>query len=98
MTTAADAMSETNRLPDRLSEDAIPTVGESSIGPCSINVIPNTAEITTDVRSYDDAVVEEAVERVHAEIEHACSQHSTDASIEYVWHIERQRPTQTYAT
>lgn len=88
MAAAADATSEINRLPNRLSEDAISTVGEFSIGPGSINVVPDTAEFTIDVRSYDDLVVEEAVERVHAEIEHACSRHSTAVNIEDVWSIE----------
>jgi N-carbamoyl-L-amino-acid hydrolase len=88
MAAAADAVSEINRLPNRLSADAVSTVGEFSIAPGSINVVPDTAEFTVDVRSYDDAVVAEAVERVHEEIEHACSRHATSAEVEALWNIE----------
>ncbi|MEF8800827.1 MAG: Zn-dependent hydrolase [Halolamina sp.] len=88
MATAADAVSEINRLPNRLSADAVSTVGEFTIGPGSINVVPDTAEFTVDVRSDDDSVVAEAVTRVKQEVEHACSRHSTTASVEDVWSIE----------
>lgn len=88
MATAADAVSEINRLPNRLSADAVSTVGEFKIGPGSINVVPDTAEFTVDVRSYDDSVVAEADARVREEIEHACSRHSTSAAVEELWSIE----------
>lgn len=88
MAAAADAVSEINRLPNRLSADAVSTVGEFEISPGSVNVVPDRAEFTVDVRSYDDAVVAEAVERVREAIEHACSRHGTSASIEDVWSIE----------
>lgn len=88
MAAAADAVSEINRLPNRLSADAVTTVGEFQVGPGSINVVPDTAEFTVDVRSYDDSVVAEGVERVREAVAHACSRQSTSAAVEELWSIE----------
>jgi N-carbamoyl-L-amino-acid hydrolase len=87
MAAAADAVSELNDLPNRLSPDAIATVGEFRVEPDSINVIPDLAEFTIDVRSYDDDVVAEAVERAEAELRAACDRHGTTYDLEEVWRI-----------
>lgn len=88
MAAAADAVSEINRLPNRLSADAVTTVGEFAVEPGSINVVPDTARFTVDVRSYDDAVVAEGVSQVREAVEHACSLHGTSAAVEDLWSIE----------
>jgi len=85
MATAADAVHGINRLPNRLSADAISTVGEFRLEPASINVIPDLAEFTIDVRSFDEDAVEEAIERVDDEIETACVRHGTTYELEAVW-------------
>jgi N-carbamoyl-L-amino-acid hydrolase len=87
MAAAADAASEINELPNRLSTDAISTIGEFRVEPNSINVIPDVAEFTVDIRSYDDDVVREAVEEVEAELEAACRRHGTSFDIEEIWRI-----------
>lgn len=79
---AADAISEVNRLPGRISEDAVATVGELEVEPNSVNVIPERASFTVDVRSYDDAVVDRAVERVEAEVAAACERHGVDYGVD----------------
>jgi N-carbamoyl-L-amino-acid hydrolase len=87
MAAAADAISEINDLPNRLSPDAIATVGEFGVEPNSVNVIPDTAEFTVDVRSFDAGVVQEAVEEVESELRAACDRHGTTFEVEEVWRI-----------
>ncbi len=79
---ATDAISEINRLPGGLSEDAVATVGSIEVEPDSINVIPARARFTVDVRSYDDDVVDRGLERVEAEIAAACDRHGVEYGIE----------------
>jgi N-carbamoyl-L-amino-acid hydrolase len=81
---ATDAISEINRLPGRLSEDAVATVGEVSVEPNSINVIPARATFTVDLRSYDDDVVDCGVERIEAEVAAACDRHGVEAAVDRV--------------
>jgi N-carbamoyl-L-amino-acid hydrolase len=88
MAAAADAVHEINRLPNRLSADAISTVGEFNLEPDSVNVIPGVAEFTIDVRSFDAATVEKAIQRVDAEIESACSRHGVSYELEEFWRVE----------
>lgn len=87
MAAAADAVSEINDLPNRLSPDAIATVGEFGVEPNSVNVIPDTAEFTVDVRSFDADVVQEAVEEVESELRAACDRHGTTFEVEEMWRI-----------
>ena len=81
---ATDAISEINRLPGRLSEDAVATVGEVSVEPNSINVIPARATFTVDLRSYDDDVVDCGVERIEAEVAAAGDRHGVEAAVDRV--------------
>jgi len=87
MASAADAVSAINRLPNRLSADAIATVGEFGVEPNSINVVPDQADFTVDVRSYDNDVVHRAVGRIREEIAAACQRHGTEYDVELVWRI-----------
>ncbi|WP_254763436.1 Zn-dependent hydrolase [Natrinema marinum] len=87
MAAAADAVSAITALPNRLSADAVSTVGEFDLEPDSINVIPNRATFSVDLRSYDDDTVDRAVARAESEIEAACERHGTTADIEEVWRI-----------
>jgi N-carbamoyl-L-amino-acid hydrolase len=85
MATAADAVSEINSLPNRLSTDAVTTVGQIHVEPNSINVIPDLAEFTLDIRSADDDIVREATERAEAELAAACERHGTTYNLNEVW-------------
>jgi N-carbamoyl-L-amino-acid hydrolase len=81
---ATDAISAINRLPGQLSDDAVATVGEVSVEPNSINVIPARATFTVDLRSYDDDVVDRGVERIEAEVAAACERHGVEAEVDHV--------------
>jgi N-carbamoyl-L-amino-acid hydrolase len=87
MAAAADAVSEITALPNRLSQDAVATVGEFRVEPDSVNVIPDTAEFTVDVRSFDADTVQAAIAEVEAELETACRRHGTTCEIEELWRI-----------
>jgi len=81
---ASDAISEIDRLPGRLADDVVTTVGELEVEPNSINVIPERATFTVDVRSYDDDVVDRGVERIEREVQAACDRHDVDYEIDRV--------------
>lgn len=87
LATATDAISELNRLPNRLSADAVTTVGRIDVEPDSINVIPDEATFTVDVRSYDESVVEDGVAEIEAEIAAACRRHGTAYELDELWRI-----------
>lgn len=87
--TAADAISEINTLPNRLSTDAVTTVGRIRTEPDSINVVPDLVEFTIDIRSANDATVQETTERVATELAAACERHGTTYDLETIW----QTPT-----
>ncbi|MFC6988510.1 Zn-dependent hydrolase [Haloplanus sp. GCM10025708] len=87
LTAATDAIDRVEAMPNDLSSDAVATVGRVSVDPDAINVIPSRAEFTVDVRSYDDAVVEEAVDRVQFELQTACDRVGAEHEFEKLWHI-----------
>lgn len=87
MATAADAISQIQDLPNRLSTDAVTTVGEFHIEPDSVNVIPDYAEFTVDIRSYDDDVVQNAIDRVEEELDAATRRHNTTYDLAEEWRI-----------
>jgi N-carbamoyl-L-amino-acid hydrolase len=62
--------------------DLVGTVGSVNVWPNAINVIPETVEFTIDFRSYDDEVVDAAVERVRKEIAHAADREGLEFEIE----------------
>jgi N-carbamoyl-L-amino-acid hydrolase len=84
---ATEAIGKIQRLPMRLSEDAVSTVGRISVEPDAINVIPSRATFTADVRSYDDAVVERGVEAIRFEVDAACERVGASSDVEEIWRI-----------
>lgn len=84
---ATEAIGGIRALPNRLSADAVATVGRLRVEPDSINVIPDLAEFTIDVRSYDDDVVDRAVEAAEFELRTACEREGTTYDLEEIWHI-----------
>lgn len=83
----ADAVQRIHELPNRLSEDAVTTVGRIESEPNSINVIPSETTFTVDVRSYDDAVVKRGVEAAEFEIATACEREGATYDLEELWSI-----------
>ena len=84
---ATDVVSGVRRLSNRLADDVVTTVGEFEVSPGSINVIPDEVEFTVDVRSYDNDVVSELVDRVNAELDSACAREGTTYELEELWRI-----------
>lgn len=84
---AASAIDRIHTLPNRLSADAVSTVGRIDAAPNSINVIPESVTFTVDVRSYDDAIVEQAVEEAEFEIATACDREGVEYELEQLWEI-----------
>jgi N-carbamoyl-L-amino-acid hydrolase len=84
---ASDVVGAVRRLSNRVADDVVTTVGEFEISPGSINVVPAEARLTIDVRSYDDAVVAELVERVEREVEAACKREDVTYDLEEIWRI-----------
>jgi N-carbamoyl-L-amino-acid hydrolase len=87
LTAATDAIDRIEAMPNDLGPDAVATVGRVSVEPDAINVIPSRADFTVDTRSYDDEVVEEAIERVEFELRAACDRVGADYDFEKLWHI-----------
>jgi N-carbamoyl-L-amino-acid hydrolase len=65
---ASDVVTQVRRIPGTLGERTVGTVGDLEVEPGSINIVPETVRFTFDVRDPDDAVADEAVECVKAEI------------------------------
>jgi beta-ureidopropionase / N-carbamoyl-L-amino-acid hydrolase len=87
LVTASDIVGAVRRLSNRLASDVVTTVGEFDVAPGSINVIPSEVRFTVDVRSYDDATVDELVSHVEREVENACEREGTDYDFEEIWQI-----------
>ncbi|WP_101297132.1 Zn-dependent hydrolase [Halegenticoccus soli] len=84
---AADVVTGVRRLAGRLADDAVTTVGEFRVEPNSVNVIPDRATFTVDLRSYDEDVVAAGVERVDAELAAACEREGTTYELDELWRI-----------
>jgi beta-ureidopropionase / N-carbamoyl-L-amino-acid hydrolase len=87
LVTASDIVGAVRRLSNRLASDVVTTVGEFEVAPGSINVIPSEVRFTVDVRSYDDAIVNELVSHVEREVENACEREGTGYDLEEIWRI-----------
>lgn len=83
----ADVITAVRRLAGRLGDDVVTTVGELDVRPDSVNVIPDRATFTVDVRSYDDRTVSAGVDAVERELEAACEREGTGYDLEELWRI-----------
>ncbi|MFC6888830.1 Zn-dependent hydrolase [Halorubrum trueperi] len=79
---AAELLVQIRRLPGRIGERTVGTVGSVDVEPDSINIIPETATVTWDVRDPSDDVVDRAVDRLSAEAEAAAGREGVDYEIE----------------
>ncbi|SEW29956.1 Zn-dependent hydrolase [Natrinema salifodinae] len=68
--------------------DLVGTVGSVDVWPNSINVIPERVEFTIDCRSYDNAVVDAAVERVQDEIAWAAEREGLEYEFEEIMRVD----------
>ncbi len=68
--------------------DLVGTVGSVDVWPNAINVIPERVEFTLDFRSYDNAVVEAAIERIEDEMEWAATREGLDYDLEEIMRVD----------
>jgi len=85
---ATDVIQQIRRIPSTLGERTVGTTGSIEVEPDSINIIPETARFTFDLRDPDDSVADEAVERAHHEIEAAAEREGVSYECEQRMHAE----------
>ena len=64
---AADLITAIRRLPTRLGDQTVGSVGHIDAAPNSINIVPETVTVTWGIRDPTDSVVEQGREQVIAE-------------------------------
>jgi len=79
---ASDVIAAVRRLSGTLGPRTVATVGSLTVEPNSVNIVPETVKLTTDVRDIDSAVLSKAVERVEAEVIAAAKRESVACDIE----------------
>jgi len=84
----SDVTQAVRRMTATEGTDLVGTVGSVDLWPNAINVIPETAEFTVDVRSYDNEVVENAVQRIQNEIEAAAEREGLDYEFEEIMRVD----------
>lgn len=84
---ASDVIRAVRRVTATGGPDLVGTVGHLDVSPNSINVIPERIDLTVDVRSYDNAVVDAAVERVEREAEWAAEREGVNWEFEEIMRV-----------
>ena len=84
----ADVATAVRRLTATGGDDLVGTVGSVDVQPNAINVIPERVEFTVDVRSYDNATVADAVERVRREVSAAADREGVRAEVTEIMRVE----------
>jgi len=84
----ADVTRAVRRITATEGTDLVGTVGSVDVWPNAINVIPERVEFTLDFRSYDDAAVDAAVERIEREIAHAAEREGLDYEVEQIMRVD----------
>jgi N-carbamoyl-L-amino-acid hydrolase len=84
----ADVTRAVRRITATEGTDLVGTVGSVDVWPNAINVIPETVEFTLDFRSYDDAVVDAAVEQIREEVAHAAEREGLEYEIEEIMRVD----------
>ena len=85
---ASDVVQSVRRIAGTEGTDLVGTVGSVETHPNSINVIPERVELTLDFRSYDDGVVERAVERARREVKWAAEREGVEWEFEEIMRID----------
>jgi len=88
--TAAEMMLKVNELPARMGGNMVATVGEIHNLPNSRNIIPDRVRFTLDVRSWDPALVDRAIEELRKNFLRISERRRCPVRMEEVWRI---RPT-----
>lgn len=64
---ASDLVTQIRRIPGTLGERTVATTGIVEVEPASINIVPEEARVTFDLRDPDDDIADTGVEHVKAE-------------------------------
>ncbi len=86
----ADVIEAVRRLTATGGPDLVGTVGSVDVSPNSINVIPEAVEFTVDLRSYDNDVVDAAVDRVREEVEWAAAREDLEWDVAEIMRIDAE--------
>lgn len=86
----ADVIKAVRTLTATGGPDLVGTVGSVDVEPNSINVIPERVEFTVDVRSYDNDVVETAVDRIEQEITWAGEREGVEREFEEIMRVDAE--------
>ena len=78
---AADLITAVRRLPSRLGNRTVGSVGHIEAAPNSINTVPETTTVTWGIRDPEDSVVEQGREQVIAEAKAAANREN----VEFEW-------------
>ncbi|ODR80593.1 Zn-dependent hydrolase [Haladaptatus sp. W1] len=84
----SDVINAVRRLTATGGTDLVGTVGSVDVYPNSINVIPEQVEFTIDLRSYDNEVVEQAVEQIQNEIRYAADREGVSWDCEEIMRVD----------
>jgi len=84
----SDVIQAVRRIAGTEGEDLVGTVGSIDAHPNSINVIPERVAFTLDFRSYDNAVVDRAVERIRREVEWAAEREDVAWELEEIMRVD----------
>jgi len=81
---AARAIAAIREIPGKLHPDMVATVGEMSVSPNAINVIPDRAAFSVDFRHSDEGLMRRAREMVMETVEDAARGEKLEVSVEEV--------------
>ncbi|WP_458190397.1 allantoate amidohydrolase [Haladaptatus sp. NG-WS-4] len=84
----SDVITSVRRLTATGGTDLVGTVGSVDVYPNSINVIPEQVEFTIDFRSYDNDIVDQAVERIQTEIQCAAEREGVSWECEEIMRVD----------
>lgn len=88
LVSASDVVRAVRNLTATGGPDLVGTVGSMDVNPNSINVIPERVDLTVDFRSYDNAVVDRAVERIQEEIRWAAEREGVSWEFEEIMRVD----------
>jgi N-carbamoyl-L-amino-acid hydrolase len=85
---AAEMILAVNALPGRMGGGMVATVGEIHNFPNSRNIIPDHVRFTLDMRSWDEALMEKAAERILLDFKRIAGEKGCPFRIEEIWRIK----------
>jgi N-carbamoyl-L-amino-acid hydrolase len=90
MVATADVVQSVRRLTAIGGPDLVGTVGSVDVSPNSINVIPERVEFTLDFRSYDNDVVDAAVDQIRKEVRWAAEREGVQWDLEEIMRVDAE--------